>query len=233
MIPTVPARSEMFTALLDRVLPQTEPFDGAVKVQAFLNDGGQGSIGQVRDAMVEQAWKASRTGYVSFIDDDDMVSRRYVDKILTALAVWPHTMPPGHVGFKVEVTKNGKLWTEGTENGIIDHSLKWKKWGYTNGGMRFRDFTHIDPIRTAIARQGKFADAEPGEPEDRAWVRQVRPLLAGPSTEAYIDEVLYYYQWRPAASISAPGVKLGIGNPWPGGHPAETHRNFYWHPESL
>lgn len=208
LVPTIPRRAAMFGQLARELLRQVEPYAGAVTIQAYLNEG-KPSLGEIRDRMIGEA----TSEFVSFVDDDDEVAPHYVDSILAAIMTSRGGLD--HVGFKVEMTKNGVLHGGSPGDagaGIVDHSLAWGHWGVTNGGMLFRDFTHIDPIRREVAEAGRFAAAAPGEPEDRAWVAQIRHLFRRPSgfLESYVDDVLYYYRWVPAASAwdGAPGSEV-------------------------
>lgn len=248
-IPTVPARAEKLQRLLSLLMPQTDAAGGRVKVMGWLNTGAP-RLAEIRDAMVayadEQAYE-----YVNFIDDDDLVSAGYVDAMLDAM----NRHRPDHVGFWVEYFKNGVF------EGDVEHSLKWPRWAtlrcqdvavraaegelsparlaHMHSGMEFpkpvrfvRDFTHIDPIRTEIARWGRFADARPHAPEDRAWCRSLRDRLAGHlgSTEVMVDRVLYHYFWVPDGSVWDHASKdRGTFV----SRPAFDHPNFFWHKESL
>jgi hypothetical protein len=244
-VPTVPARAAALGRMLARLLPQTEPYGGRVKVMGWLNTGTP-RLAEIRDAMVayadEQAWE-----YVSFFDDDDVPSSTYVHDIVAAI----DNRRPDHVGFWVEYYKDGVF------QGDVEHSLRWPRWAtlrceegavstvsgskvtWTHSGMRFpkpvrfvRDFTHIDPIRTEIARWGRFADARPHAAEDRAWCRSLRDRLAGHlgSSEVFVNRVLYSYFWVPEGSVwDHPSKSRGAFT----ARPAIDHPNFFWHKESL
>lgn len=231
LVPTIPRRAALFARLMDRLLPQLDDYDGRVRVVAWLNEGTP-RLAEIRDALVDHA-AASGSEYVSFIDDDDLVPTDYVGSILAALPG-----RPDHIGFPIRYFKNGK------DQGLVDHSLRWPRWGARvrretdpPGGklVLYRDFTHIDPIRTELARSASFASAGPHVAEDRAWCRGVRLHVhdrGRPMTEVYIPKVMYHYFWTPAESAwDGPGKQLG-------GQiirPAVTynHPYFTWHPESL
>jgi len=223
LVPTIPRRAALFARLMDRLLPQL-PTYGTVRVLSWLNQGVP-RLGELRDRMLDYA-AAEGAEYVSFIDDDDLVPAYYVAKVLRALE-----QEPDHVGFPVEYFKDGELhWP-------CDHSLRHRKWETVvdrSHGQRkislLRDFTHIDPMRTAIARRGRFGAAAKHAPEDRVWVREVRPWLRGGS-EVYIPEIMYHYYWTPSLSAWDSKAKLeGLGF---GRRPSITHPHLIWHPESL
>lgn len=209
LIPTLGQREALFMRLLGVLLPQLDEFAGAVRVLAYRNNGSP-PIGEVRDALLAVV----ESEYVSFIDDDDLVPPYYVAEVVRAVE-----SRPDHVGFKLEYSMNGEF------REIVDHSLRHGRWHRTSEGLLARHFTHIDPMRTKIARRGSFRVPRRGRPEDRHWVRQV---TGHPTTEAYIDKIMYYYLWREDTSASQ--------NPDPvapnSGRPMIDHPLFEWHPAS-
>ena len=231
LIPTVPARSASFQLLLHRLLPQLEYGAGWVQVCGWLNVG-QPRLAEIRDALLEHA-ERSGAEYVSFIDDDDMVPDYYVPEIMDAIAAHfgTHDVYPDHIGFQLE------YWKDGEFRSIVEHSLKHQRWGHhserVNGERRltlWRHFTHVDPIRTELARKGRFARAGLHQPEDRNWVRQVTPYVR---TEVYIPRVMYQYFWTPSASTWDGPEKLAALGAGPISRPAIESEHFHWHPSSL
>lgn len=210
LIPTIGERRELLARLLDVLLPQLDAHGGAVRVLAWFNDGSP-SLGEIRDRLVLDAGSE----YVSFIDDDDLVPDYYVDEIVKAF-----TSSPDHIGFKLDYRTNGV----GQE--IVDHSLAHGRWRRSPTGL-LRDFTHIDPIRREIAMRGNFTTVRPGRPEDRHWVKQVRPHLAG-AREVYIDKIMYVYDWH--EHVSAWQRPAGLAAH--AGRPVVEHEYFSWHPGS-
>ena len=184
LVPTIGQRDLLFCRLMTVLLPQLDEFAGAVQVLGWRN-AGERSLGELRDQMVADA-----TGeYVSFIDDDDMVSEHYVAEIVRAITEAGDR--PDHVGFQLEYC------VDGVPREIVDHSLRHRRWHRNAGGSLVRDFTHVDPIRRELAARGRFAVARRGRAEDRAWCKQVRPHVY---SEAYVDKVLYRYLWSAAGS---------------------------------
>jgi hypothetical protein len=198
------------------LLPQVMAAGGRVQVQAWWNNGTP-TLPEIRQRMLRDA----RTDYVSFVDDDDLVSPDYVPEILAAL-----DQRPDYVGFQVQ------CYSDGAPTAIAYHSLAHGGW--SNGAGTFlRDITHLNPIRTEIARAADFRRARPGQAEDRVWVNQVR---AGRrlKTEVMIDRVMYHYLY----STSKRG---GVGSRWKNprlirraDRPLEiTTSYFSYHPECL
>lgn len=206
LVPTLGQREHLFMRLLGVLLPQLDEHEGHVRVLAYRNNG-QPSIGEIRDALIATAG----TDYVSFIDDDDLVPEYYVAEVVKALV-----SRPDHVGFKLEYT------TDGEHGEIVDHSLRWGKWGRTVDGQLYRDLTHIDPIRRDIAERGSFA-VRPGRAEDRVWVKRVRQHV---TTEVYIDKIMYHYLWRRDTTAWQEPAKIRRVD----GCPSIDHSLFAWHP---
>jgi hypothetical protein len=211
LIPTIPQRGHLFRRLLDVLLPQLDEHRGRVRVLAWRNQGDP-RLAEIRDALVD----AAGTEYVCFIDDDDLVPEYYVAEFVQALA-----SRPDHVGFRMHYSSGPDDFE------IVEHSLRWHKWGRSSEGLLYRDFTHVDPIRTEYAQRGRFAQARPRRAEDRVWVRQIRPCLA---TEVFVDKIMYYYEYRaehsswqnPAALAPAAAPRPDIDHPY-----------FRWHEGSI
>lgn len=216
LIPTISERTHLLDRLLDRLLPQLNAYAGAVRVLAWHNNGSP-ELGTIRDRLIADAGSE----YVSFVDDDDLVSEDYVGTIMGALAE-----NPDHVGFKLEFTAAAHGGgVAGRE--IVEHSLVHGRWARNREGVLVRDFTHVDPIRRTIAMNGSFVVRRPGRAEDRHWVKQVRPWLTG-GREVYVDRVLYHYLYDAAVSAwQRPGELTPVRSRLAVGHPY-----FSWHPES-
>lgn len=211
LVPTIGERAVLFRRLLDRLLPQLEPYGGEVRLLAWHNNGSP-LLGTIRDALVRDAGSE----YVSFVDDDDLVAEDYVASIAGALAA-----RPDHVGFKLEYT------TDGTGREVVEHSLVYDRWHRrAHDRVLVRDFTHVDPVRRDIAMRGSFVPRRPGRAEDRHWVKQVRPWLAGGS-EVYLDKIMYHYLWR--SDVTAWQRPDGLAS---GPRVEVDHPYFAWHPES-
>lgn len=219
LIPTLGQRRDSFARLLERLLPQTEPHGGQVRVVALWNNGER-RVAEVRQDLLDYG----DAEYRCFVDDDDLVSKDYVQQIMQALPLGPDM-----VGFNTEITRNGRRWR------MANTDLKFGGFGVKGGKSKglpilTRDIVHLCPIRTKIARQGSFVDTPPGAAEDMHWIVQMRGKVTNCH---YIDRTLYHYQYSPAGSSH----KL-IGNRWqsqnihPGPHIRleVDHPNFSYHP---
>lgn len=208
LIPTIGQRADSFARLLDVLLPQLGPEAGRVRVLAWWNNGDP-PLWQIRDALIG----AASSEYVSFIDDDDLVPEYYVAEVVRALET-----RQDHVGFQLE------YWVDGELKELVDHSIRHGSWGRGPDGL-YRDLTHIDPVRTDLARRASFRVRRPGKAEDRMWVKGVRRHVR---TEVYIDKVMYHYLWSPAGSAwrQPDLIRQGFARP------VVDHPYFAWHPES-
>ena len=209
LIATLGRRQATFLRLIRTLAPQLQQANGAVRVMALWNNGER-PLTRVRQDLIEYA----ETPYISFIDDDDIVTPRFIPAILPLLDGDVH-----HAGFRAMVYNNGIPWMPARI------SLDAGSWDDT-GGEFLRDITIINPIRRDLVM--KHADFTAGGwPEDRSWAAQLRGHL---TTGAFADEILYHYYYNPADSIQTwPGQK-----PPPGDH-ARPHVNcphFTWHPAS-
>jgi hypothetical protein len=207
LIATLAERRDLLRRLLDTLLPQTEPYDGAVQVVAWWNNGTP-SLYEIRQAMLQSV----STDYVCWVDDDDLVPDYYVDEIMQALA-----QGPDYVGFQVECFSNDRFLA------TAYHSLRHGGWRGAPPVL-FRDLSHVNPIRTTLAKAGDFTRAAAGEPEDRVWVNQVRGL---PRTEVVIDKIMYHYL---ATDRSAAVTSTWQPPPDPPARLDVDHPNFVWHP---
>ena len=175
LVPTLGERRTRFDRLMANLLPQLDPYAGRVRVHAWWNNGAP-SLPEIRQRLIVGA----SSDYVSFVDDDDLTDHGFVAEIVSAL-----DSRPDYVGFQVQ------CYSDGAPTGIAYHSLAHGRWA--NLADRYlRDISHINPMRTDIARRADFRRARRGQAEDRIWVGQLR---AGRRlrTEVVIDKILYHY----------------------------------------
>jgi hypothetical protein len=120
---------------------------------------------------------AATADYVSCVDDDDLILPGGVDRVLAAL-----DQRPDYVGFAVKWTQNGQVMFP------VEHSLRHPRW--ENGETLLRSVMHFNPIRTDIARDGRW---EGGNGAEKAWGDQVI-LRDRCKSEVYIPEPVYWYR---------------------------------------
>lgn len=209
LVATLARREARLRELLSDLEPQVRHARGLVEIVALRNRGER-PLGHVRQALVDDA----RGGYLSFVDDDDRVPDYFVERV-----VWHLVDHVDYVGWRMQAYVGGRPLKP------TFHSLRYHGWSEDAAGY-YRDVSHLNPVRTELARRCDFRRAEP--PEDVGWADQLRPHLAG-AREAYVDEVMYRYYatgdsaWRPgsepADAASGPPPDLDVSH-------------FRWHPES-
>lgn len=140
-----------------------------------LSDNRQMSIGQKRNMLLTQS-----TGeYVAFVDDDDMVSPDYIEKVLNAL-----TKNPDCSSLTGEI-----VFSDGYSRPFI-HSLRYTQWiDDHEGKVYYRPPNHLNAVRRSIAVQVGFPPWNSGE--DRSFSMGIRHFL---KTEEWIDGVIYNYK---------------------------------------
>lgn len=205
LVATLAQRAARLERLLTTLLPQVEAADGDVTVCALYNNGETG-LGTVRQALLDHATST----YVSFVDDDDELPEYHVSEVLSRLG------DVDYVGWQMQ------CYVDDVPLKPTYHSLRYTGWSEDAHGY-YRDVSHLNPIRTEVARRGDFRRGAP--PEDVSWADQVRPHVR---TEAYVDRVMYHYR---SSSVDSTWRGDGIRPTW---HlrPAVSHPYFSYHPRS-
>jgi hypothetical protein len=206
LVATLGQRADRFRRLLDNVLPQLDAAGGEVQLCAFYNHGER-PLGHVRHDLLEHA----STPYVSFVDDDDELPEYHVAEVLSRL-----DGSVDYVGWQMQT------YVDGYPLKPTYHSLRYNSWWENDQGY-YRDVSHLNPMRTEVARHGDFRRGEP--PEDVCWVDQVRPYVR---TEAYVDRVMYYYR---STSGDSTWRGTGVYRP-PYDRPVLDHSYLSYHPAS-
>lgn len=213
LVPTLGERRPLFERLMAQLLPQAERHGGRVQVTGWFNNGSP-SLPKIRQAMV----LGTTTDYLSFFDDDDLPSPYYVDHVLAALET-----EPDYVGFQVQCYSNG------APIAVAYHSLEFHRWRNLPGRFE-RDISHINPIRTRLARKADFSLTRSGGAEDRGWADQLRRARVL-KRQVVIPRILYHYLH------TTPATELG--SRWkdprqirPGERSDISHPNFAWSPDA-
>lgn len=216
LVPTLGERRALFERLMAGLLPQLDPYAGRVRVVGWFNNGSP-SLPKIRQTMVLGA----ETDYLSFVDDDDLVAPYFVDEVMAALAT-----RPDYVGFQVQCYSNG------APIAIAHHSLAFTRWRNMPGRFE-RDISHINPIKTALARRANFAKARSGAAEDRDWAGQLRRAQVLRS-EVVVPRVMYHYLYSTSR-------EPGLGSRWqtsdlklirPGERSTVASPYFTWSPDA-
>lgn len=168
LIPTLHKRSKLCQQLTDELTRQL-----TVDVEfMLLPDNGERSIGEKRNALLE----AAIGDYVAFIDDDDMISGDYIEKVLTALEEDPDC-----------ASLTGIIYEPGGGQRKFVHSIEYEGW-YTKDNVDYRYPNHLNAIKKKYATKVGFPEISHGE--DKAFSDRIQPYL---KKEAVIDGVIYHY----------------------------------------
>lgn len=179
---SVSVRRVSLTKLLGVLTPQ---LNKDTEVIIYLNDG-EHSIGKLRQTILDEA----AGEYISFIDDDDMIPEDFVATILPYL-----DGVVDYIGFKVDLFDNGE------RKKPVYHSLAYPNWHEDDKGY-YRGITHLNPLRTELARQSKFPDVSMGE--DEAWTTGINA-----KTEVFIDRPMYtYLHETPQPITESPYIRI-------------------------
>ena len=178
LIPTIPSRQHKLERLLESLNKQRD----SNLLISVLNTTNKMTIGAKRNAMISQ----SDSRYISFIDDDDLVSDDYISNILTSI----DKNQPDAIGFKIAYFNNG------THSGVIDQSMKYKMFTKeifkTAGDTSFfsvkKPINHLNPVKTNLVKSIGFPDISYGE--DKVFSLMLQSRL---KSEDYIDKYMYHY----------------------------------------
>lgn len=146
-------------------------------------DNREKTIAQKRNDLLDKA-----TGeMLVFVDDDDMVSNDYLKTILSA-----SNLGVDYIGYKIKTTINGDFIKP------TYHSISFpRSWDDELG--YYNNISHINPIKSSIAKQFRFPESEYGE--DGLWNELV--FKSGlVKTEYYIDKFMYFYQYEYMQSMA-------------------------------
>jgi glycosyltransferase involved in cell wall biosynthesis len=172
----MPSRQDMFKALLTELQQQifTSKYKGQVEI--WHDDSIDITTGKKRNILLQK----SEGKYVVFIDDDDLVSDRYVELIMDCL----------NTNKEVDcVGINGVISFDGKDEKKWFISKDYGKW-FENQQGYYRTPNHITPIKRNIAINVMFPEVTHGE--DYVYSMGVLPHL---KTEAIIDCPLYHYRF--------------------------------------
>lgn len=132
------------------------------------------TTGQKRNSLLMNA----KGEYICYIDDDDIVSNDYVEKILEALKTKPDCV--GLVGV---------LKRPGQEDWTFRHSITVERWcSDQTRKIYFRTPNHLNPVRRILADTVAFKNITVGEDHD--YSNRLKPLL---KTEVFIEGIIYFY----------------------------------------
>lgn len=137
-----------------------------------LEDNRKRLMGDKWQSMIDIA----QGEYISFIDDDDLVSEKYVDTILPLLDGVDCVGFTGHISINESKTLQVFYSKEYTED-------RNEEIGF------FRYVQHLNPIRSDIVRAVKYSGHNGA---DKRWTDEIKQLDLI-HTENLTNEALYYY----------------------------------------
>lgn len=158
----------------------------------MMPDNGQRTIGDKRQMCLEHA----TAEFVSFVDDDDLVSPSYVSDALGSMGDDVDV-----IGFRL------RYFEDGVQSGVAIHSYSAAsvRVDFTRAQRGWRRYdrlpNHLNPVRLEIARKAGFPPLRFGE--DGAYAKLLKKLKP---RERYIDAPLYdylyiankrYEHWKP------------------------------------
>jgi len=180
LIPTLESRRAQCESLCSELDTQISHASAADIVEVLiLRDAGRATVGAKRNQLVSKA----RGRFVVFVDDDDTISRDYVDQLLSALRSQPEVDC---------VSFTGEIDFRGAHRRRMVHSVQFTDWHHHRGQYR-RPPCHITPIRREIA--GRYAFADVDYAEDMDWSLRISRDRAL-KQEIILDRTLYFYHCR-------------------------------------
>lgn len=170
LIATMPVRAFQFKNLMEILYRQK-----TAEVEIIYDVSMMYNIGVKRNNLLQSAIGK----YIVFIDDDDLISSDYIEKILKAIE-----SKPDCIGISGVITTNGgnkRSW---------HISKDFKEW-YEQLSIYYRTPNHISPVRRELALKAGFPPIAFGE--DHEYSMRLLPLL---KTEVKIEGILYYYRYE-------------------------------------
>lgn len=167
-------RQQKLKRLVDVLNPQLK--DKNVELKICVDDGHM-TIPQKRNHLLNN----SLGEYVCFIDDDDIVSKNYIDEIIQATLTRPDV-----IGIVGNYYHNGEYKKD------FIHSIRYNKWRETDKVYE-RNPNHLNPIRREfIFKIGGFDESKTWG-EDKDLSSRIFKYL---KTEVMVDKPIYRYLYN-------------------------------------
>lgn len=194
---TVPGREVKLECLMSILREQVKDA-GEGKVEIIIeHDDGSEHTGTKRQKILDKA----NGRFVSFIDDDDLVSIHYVSRILASIEANPYQ---DAIGF------TGRMTTNGVDPRTFVHELTGNPEWRTEGLVYYRTPGHLNPVRIDLARRTGFKAMTYGE--DMRYCKELFPLLK--VSEMLWGDPMYFYLYEPKQSEASKRKN----KPTPDGH---------------
>lgn len=187
LICAVPERRQQLERLVDFLRWQMLSFQYPSRVEICV-DLGDGKVGEKRQRLLERAVG----NYVAFVDDDDWVDVKYVERVFVAC------MQGQDACSLVGVI---------TENGInpkrFEHSVR-NATAYTrDDGVYIRPVNHLNAVRRDLALKAGFVAKNVGE--DVLYADKLVTLIQSEASTG--DTPLYHYWYRFQSSVQMQGAR--------------------------
>ena len=141
--------------------------------------------------------------FCCFVDDDDVVALNYVDLIIRAISQ-PENIDCDIFGVHGIVTSLASNEVIPFELSIMYPEIFSLPSDNIQDGFYKRFASHLNPVKTEIARKIKFPDEMINE--DNGYSRNLKEYIStNPLKETTIQECLYYYYNR--CNITSKGVR--------------------------
>lgn len=173
LIPSLESREKSLNRLVNQITKQT---NGLAIDICYLIDNGEKSIGEKRNALLQQ----SIADYVCFIDDDDRISDNYIQHLMAGIDKGVDCC-----------SLQGLITVDGNNPKRFQHSLRHSRYAEVDG-LYIRYPNHLNCIKADIAKRFVFQNSNFGE--DTEWATQIHKAGAL-KTEHWIDDVIYYYDY--------------------------------------
>lgn len=180
LILTQPSRARFLARLLNVLAPQVQGRE-EVEVVIRTHDCAVGGYGENAELLRQ----AARGVYQNFVDDDDIVSGTYVERILPLLD------GVDYIGFKFRWTCDGQPQKPWYVSLRYTSRCAGQRDGAAVGDASgiYCDISHMGPMRRELALAVPWSGKGTA---DRRWVQGLRDLGIV-KTEHFIDETLYHY----------------------------------------
>lgn len=180
-IPSLRPRINTLKALLGSVYLQIgEGNFGTVVEVLVYPDNRQLSIGAKRNWLLDNA----RGEFIAYVDDDDRIADKYIASILHVITSTPDLDCVGVSGIFHDINRKQKK--------KFIHSIEYDRY-FEKNNVLYRCPNHINPIRTALARQCRFPEISMGE--DTAWSLALRDAKLLRKEFFIADRDLYFYDF--------------------------------------
>ena len=176
---TVPSRKSLLNKLLTHI-DTNIPYRYRHRIEIIVNNDNMiKTVGQKRNEII----KDSKGKYISFIDDDDMVSFYYISK----MAIILETDKYDGIGFwGIYYVSQNPIMKFNHANNNAGH--------FKIDGLQYRPLNHLNPVRINIAKKIGYPEKNFGEDSDYCDRLLESGLI---KSEFNFNEVMYHYLFDP------------------------------------